>query len=130
MKKIGFIGAYDKTDVILSIAKVLTMAGKQVLVIDDTITQKCKYVVPVINPTKSYITSYEDIDVAVGFESIDNLRQYMGLEENEKIEYDYMIVDTDSFTGVADFGLQGADKVYFTTSFDMYSLKKGVEILS
>ena len=130
MKKIGFIGAYDKTDVILSIAKVLTMAGKQVLVIDDTITQKCKYVVPVINPTKSYITSYEDIDVAVGFESIDNLRQYMGLEENEKIEYDYMIVDTDSFTGVAEFGLQGADKVYFTTSFDMYSLKKGVEILS
>lgn len=130
MKKIGFIGAYDKTDMILSIAKVLTMAGKQVLVIDDTITQKCKYVVPVINPTKSYITSYEDIDVAVGFESIDNLRQYMGLEENEKIEYDYMIVDTDSFTGVAKFGLQGADKVYFTTSFDMYSLKKGVEILS
>ena len=130
MKKIGFIGAYDKTDVILSIAKVLTVAGKQVLVIDDTITQKCKYVVPVINPTKSYITSYEDIDVAVGFESIDNLRQYMGLEENEKIEYDYMIVDTDSFTGVAEFGLQGADKVYFTTSFDMYSLKKGVEILS
>lgn len=130
MKKIGFIGAYDKTDVILSIAKVLTMAGKQVLVIDDTITQKCKYVVPVINPTKSYITSYEEIDVAVGFESVDNLKQYMGLEENEKIEYDYMIVDTDSFTGVAKFGLQGADKVYFTTSFDMYSLKKGVEILS
>ena len=61
MKKIGFIGAYDKTDVILSIAKVLTMAGKQVLVMDNTITQKCKYVVPVINPTKSYITTYEEI---------------------------------------------------------------------
>lgn len=130
MKKIGFIGAYDKTDVILSIAKVLTMAGKQVLVIDDTITQKCKYVVPVINPTKSYITSYENIDVAVGFESIDNLKQYMGLEQNEKIEYDYIIIDTDTFKGVTNFGLQGADKVYFVTSFDMYSLKKGVEVLS
>ena len=67
MKKIGFIGAYDKTDVILSVAKVLTMVGKKVLIIDDTITQKCKYVVPVINPTKTYITSYEGIDVAVGF---------------------------------------------------------------
>ena len=130
MKKIGFIGAYDKTDVILSIAKVLTMAGKQVLVMDNTITQKCKYVVPVINPTKSYVTSYEGIDVAVGLESIENLRQYMGLDENEKLEYDYMIVDTDSFQGVLNFGLQGADKVYFVTSFDMYSLKKGVEILS
>lgn len=130
MKKIGFIGAYDKTDVILSVAKVLTMAGKQVLVMDNTITQKCKYVVPVINPTKSYITTYEEIDVAVGFESIDNLKQYIGLEENEKLEYDYIIVDTDNFTGVTNFGLQGADKVYFVTSFDMYSLKKGVEILT
>ena len=129
MKKIGFIGAYDKTDVILSIAKVLTMAGKQILVIDNTITQKCKYVVPVINPTKSYITNYEGIDVAVGFENLDNLKQYLGLEENEKIEYDYMIVDTDNFTGVANFKLQAADKVYFVTSFDMYSLKKGVEVL-
>ena len=130
MKKIGFIGAYDKTDLILSIAKVLTMAGKQVLVIDNTITQKSKYIVPVINPTKSYITTYEEIDVAVGFENVDELKQYMGLEENEQLEYDYMMVDTDSFSGISKFGLQGADKIYFVTSFDMYSLKKGTEILS
>ena len=130
MKKIGFIGAFDKTDVILSVAKVLTMAEKQVLIIDNTITQKCKYVVPVINPTRTYITSYEGFDVAVGFESFENLKQYIGLDENENLEYDYVIVDTDSFEGVAKFGLQGSDKVYFVTSFDMYSLKKGTEILS
>ncbi len=129
MKKIGFIGAYDKTDVILSVAKVLTMAEKQVLIIDNTITQKCKYVVPVINPTRTYITSYEGIDVAVGFESFENLKQYIGLDENENLEYDYVIVDTDNFEGVAKFGLQGSDKAYFVTSFDMYSLKKGTEIL-
>ena len=75
MKKIGFIGAYDKIDVILCIAKVLTMARKKVLIIDNTITQKCKYIVPVINPTKSYVTTNEDIDVAVGFESIPKLKQ-------------------------------------------------------
>lgn len=130
MKKIGFIGAYDKTDIILSIAKILTMAGKRVLVVDNTITQKCKYVVPVINPTKSYITTYEEIDVAVGFESINNLKQYVGLEQNESLEYDYIMIDTDNFAGVANYGIQGADKVYFVTSFDMYSLKKGTEILS
>ena len=130
MKKIGFIGAYDKTDIILSISKVLTMAGKHVLVIDNTITQKCKYVVPVINPTKSYITTYEEIDIAVGFENIKDLKQYMGLEDDEKLEYDYIMIDTDSFLGVSNFGIQGADKVYFVTSFDMYSLKKGIEILS
>lgn len=130
MKKIGFIGAYDKTDIILSIAKVLTMTNKKVLVLDNTMTQKCKYVVPVINPTKSYITTYENIDVAVGFENVEKLKQYLGLDENEKIEYDFFIVDTDSFEGLSTFGLQSADKIYFVTSFDAYSLKKGIEILS
>ena len=130
MKKIGFIGAYDKTDVILSVAKVITMAAKRVLIIDNTITQKCKYVVPVINPTKSYITTFEDIDVAVGFDSFESLKQYMGLEENEEFEYDYIMIDVDSFEGVARFGLQSSDKLYFVTSFDMYSLKKGTEIIT
>ena len=41
MKKIGFIGAYDKTDLILNIAKILTEAGRKVLVVDTTTTQKC-----------------------------------------------------------------------------------------
>ena len=130
MKKIGFIGAYDKTDIILSIAKVLTMTNKKVLVLDNTITQKSKYVVPAINPTKSYITTYEDIDVAVGFENIGNLKQYLGLQDDEKMEYDYFLVDTDSFNGLSTWSLQSADKVYFVTSFDSYSLKKGIEILS
>ena len=130
MKKIGFIGAYDKTDVILSVAKVLEIANKKVLVLDNTITQKSKYVVPVINPTRSYITTYEGIDVAVGFENMEKLRQYLSLEDNEKMEYDYFIVDTDSFEGVSAFGLQAADKKYFVTSFDSYSMRKGIEILS
>ena len=130
MKKIGFIGAYDKTDIILSIAKVLTMANRKVLILDNTITQKCKYVVPVINPTKSYITTYEDIDVAVGFENLEKLKQYIGLEENESLDYDFFIIDTDNFEGFSTYGLQSADNMYFVTSFDAYSLKKGIEILS
>lgn len=130
MKKIGFIGAYDKTDVVLSVAKILTMARKKVLVIDNTITQKSKYVVPVINPTKTYVTSHEDFDVAVGFENLGKLKQYLGLEDNEPLEYDFLIIDTDSFEGIVGFGLQSADKNYFVTSFDSYSLKKGIEILS
>lgn len=130
MKKVGFIGAYDKTDIILAVAKVLAMAKKKVLILDNTINQKCKYVVPVINPTKSYITTYEDIDVAVGFENLEKLKQYLGLQETDILEYDYFLVDTDSFEGISTFGLQSADKTYFVTSFDSYSLKRGIEILS
>ena len=58
MKKIGFIGAYDKTDLILNIAKILTTMEKRILVIDSSINQKAKYVVPAIDPTVSYITSF------------------------------------------------------------------------
>lgn len=56
MKKIGFIGAYDKTDLLLNIAKVLTVMNYRVLVVDSTINQKARYVVPAIDPTVSYIT--------------------------------------------------------------------------
>ena len=62
MKKVGFIGMYDKTDLILNIAKILTTMKKKVIVVDSTLTQKAKYVVPVINPTVTYITDFEDID--------------------------------------------------------------------
>ena len=73
MKKIGFIGAYDKTDLILNLAKLITAMGKSVLMIDSTFNQKARYVVPVIEPTISYITSFEDIDVAVGFDNVETI---------------------------------------------------------
>lgn len=130
MKKISFIGVYDKIDLILSIAKVLTKAGKKVLVIDATINQKCKYVIPAINPTKSYVTEFEEFDVAIGFESIENIKQYLGLEEEEKLEYDLVLIDTDNNDGIDNFNIQDSEKVFYVTSFDAYSLKKGIEVLN
>lgn len=65
MKKIGFIGAYDKTDLIVYLAKILTVLNQKVLVIDATVNQKARYIVPAINPTTSYVTDFEDIDIAV-----------------------------------------------------------------
>ena len=76
MKKIGFIGAYDKTDLIIYIAKILTVLNQKVLVIDATINQKARYVVPVINPTTEYVTEYEDIDIAVGFQNVEGIKRY------------------------------------------------------
>ena len=65
MKKIGFIGAFEKTDLIINIAKMLQMLGYNVLVVDSTLLQKTKYIVPAINPTKSYITNFEKMDFAI-----------------------------------------------------------------
>lgn len=42
MKKIGFIGAYDKIDLIIYVAKILTTLKQKVLVVDSTIVRKSK----------------------------------------------------------------------------------------
>ena len=130
MKKIGFIGAYDKTDLILYVSKVLEKADKKVLIVDTTVNQKSKYLVPVINPTKSYITDFEGMDIAVGFKTLEEIKMYLGLLEEEKLDYDFIIIDTDNYEGVVNFNLQSSEKIFFTTSFDAYSLKKGIEILN
>ena len=70
MRKIGFIGAYDKTDLILYLARILSASGKKILFIDSTITQKAKYVVPEISPVKSYVTNFENIDVQLDLKTI------------------------------------------------------------
>ena len=130
MKKIGLIGAYDKTDFILYVAKILSVLGKSVIVIDTTVTQKAKYVVPVINPTKAYLTEYETIDVAVGFNKMQEMREYLGLQEGEELQYDYALIDIDSPEAFNDFNMNEATTSFFVTSFDLYALKRGLEVLS
>ena len=130
MKKIGFIGMYDKTDLILNIAKILTVMKKKVIVVDSTITQKAKYVVPVINPTVTYITDFEDIDVAVGFKNEHEIKEYLGITEKEGLPYDIMLLDVDSAEAIENFELTENTKNYFVTAFDLYTLKRGLEILS
>lgn len=127
MKKIGFIGVYDKADMLLNIAKILTAMNNKVLVIDSTINQKTKYIVPAINPTVSYITSFEDIDVAIGFNSMEEIKKYAGTTGD--LAYDILLIDSDTVEKIESFQLDKADKNYFVTSFDIYSLKKGIEIL-
>ena len=130
MKKIGFIGAYDKTDFILYIAKILVETGKKVLVVDGTLTQKAKYIVPVLKPSKSYVTEFEGIDIAVGFENFDNIKQYLAIPQMMELNYDIALVDLDTVDGVEKFELETFEQNYFVTSFDMYSIKRGLESIS
>ena len=127
MKTIGFIGAYDKTDLIIYIARILTAMNKRVLVIDTTFLQKAKYIVPAISPAKTYITTYEDIDIAVGFYDYYSIKSYLGISN---LDYDYIFIDIDSYECLESFNIQMADKNYFVTGLDVYTLRRGLEILS
>ncbi len=127
MKIVSFIGSYDKTDLILYIAKVLVAVGKKVIVIDSTVNQKAKYIVPVIKPTKAYVTEFEEFEVAVGFSNFDEIKHYLGIEE---LPYDFALIDIDSAEEVDEFNINNNCYNYFVTGIDLYSLKKGLEILS
>lgn len=126
MKKIGFIGAYDKTDLILYVAKIIAELEKNVLFVDATTLQKARYIVPCIAPSKYYITEYEKIDVAVGFNSLDEIKQYLGADE---LQYDIIMIDIDENDSFQRFEMEKANKNYFVTAFDSYSLKKGLEVI-
>lgn len=130
MKKVGFIGAYDKTDLIIYVAKALTAIGKKVLVIDNTFIQKARYIVPTINPSKAYITEFEGIDVSIGFENYEEIKKYLGIQVNKELEYDIALIDVDSIEIFEKFDIKICERNYFVTSFDLYSLKKGLEILN
>ncbi len=130
MKTIGFIGVYDKTDFMLYVAKILTTLGKRVLIIDSTITEKTRYIVPAINPAKSYVTEFERFDVAVGFKSYNDIKGEFGVLNEKELNYDFVLLDIDSKLEFEQFKTSQNDKNYFVTSFDMYSLKKGLEIFS
>lgn len=129
MRKIGFVGAYDKVDLILNIAKVLTLLGKKVLVVDSTVLQKAKYIVPNISPNRSYITQYQNFDVAIGFSSFEAIEEYIKTVDGTNVNYDIVLIDCDSYRTFSQFKLVNADINYFITIFDAYSIKRGTEIL-
>lgn len=129
MKNVCFIGAFDKLDLILYISKIITNLGKKVLVVDATNQQKARYIVPTINPTKSYITSFEDIDIAIGFDSYEDIERYIGFNDGQKMKYDYALVNIDDNEIFNNFNNQDTLKNYFVTSFDSYFIKKGLETI-
>ena len=129
MEKINFIGAYDKTDSIMYIAKILTEMKKKVIIVDATLTQKSKYVIPTVENKNEYITNYYNIDFAIGFTNYNDIKTYLGMPQSAAFTYDYMFIDIDNSDLLNNFDVYSSKKTYFVTSFDLYALKKGVEVL-
>lgn len=129
MKRVGFIGATDKTNLILSIAKILTTKLKRVLIVDATSEQKLKYIVPTVHPTKTYITTWDNIDVAVGFEDLEHICEYAGIKDASD-EYDVILYNLDSIEEINKMDAYNNDINLFVTAVDLYSIRKGLEIFS
>ena len=130
MKKYIFIGAYDKTDMLIYIAKILTLMNKKVLIIDTTILKKSRYIVPTMVQEKQYITNYEEIDIAIGFESFGEIQRYQEKIVGKVTKYDIVLIDMDRAIAYKQFKITPEDRHYLVTSFDVYNLKRAVQILA
>lgn len=128
MEQIAFIGTYDKKDLILNVAKVLTECGLKVLVVDATLMQRLRYIVPKIsNNSITYISEYLGIDVALGFINLNGIMQYLGNMNN--IPYDYVMIDTDNIQTMNSFMIDKSKKIYVVTSYEQYELRRTIELL-
>lgn len=135
MKKVAFIGSYDKADLILYVAKVLTILGNKVLIVDATALQKTRYTIPTITPAKQYVTTFEKIDVAIGFENFEQIKKsdITSIDDDEQntndFNYDIALVNIDSYKGYCNFKIGSEDVKFFITSLDVYCLRRGLQVL-
>ena len=102
---------------------------KKVIIVDATITQKSKYVIPTVENKNEYITNYYNMDFAIGFTNYNDIKTYLGMPQSAAFTYDYMLIDIDNSDLLNNFDVYSSKKTYFVTSFDLYALKKGVEVL-
>ena len=132
MKKFSFIGVFDKTDLIIYIARMFSAMDKSVLFVDATIKQKARYLAPALNINEtSYVTNFEGIEIAVGLYNESDLKKCLGLPEGAVLNYDYIFIDMDDPRVFNQFGNLGENNEnFFVTSFDVYSVKKGMEMLA
>lgn len=124
MEKIAFVGGYDKTNLIIYVSKILALLGKKVLVVDTTLTKKTKYILPKMGKSVNYITTFERIDIAIGFENLEQIEKY----NQEKLNYDYVLIDIDSPVNYRNYKITNKDLNIFVTGFDIYSLRRGINV--
>ena len=130
MQVIGFIGYVNKTDFMISIAKMLTICGKKVLMMDGTSEQRLNYTMPSIEgKSQAHIANYDGLYGAVNYDSLGHFEKYV-TERNINIdEYDYMIVDIDNQQSYQEFRKRGFDKLFFFFDHSPMSVEKNLEIL-
>ena len=126
MEQVGFLGSYDKKDLLLNIGKVLVSLNYRVLIVDATLMQRLKYIVPNVSSNNSitYISEYQCVEVALGFMNVMSIGQYLGTNE---LPYDFILIDTDNAQTMNSFMVSRLRKLFFVTSYDQYEINRAME---
>lgn len=126
MKRFLFIGACEKTDLMLYISKVLTAANLKVLLVDATLAGKYRYSISLIDEN-AVLTEFDGIDVAVGFKTFNDLGDHLKKIDEDPNDYDVLLIDSDHPEGVAEWGEM--DSQALVTSFEKYSVLQNVKLI-
>lgn len=130
MQVIGMIGYVDKYDFVINLSKTINIMNKAVLVIDATLDQKYKYVIPSLHVAgKEYVTQYNGIDFAVGFDSMHDIENFMCEQSINIGLYDYILIDIDCARTYELFRTRNFDKILFFISSSILSVEKNREIV-
>lgn len=129
MQVIGMYGYVAKYNFVIAVARTLNIMNRSVLVIDATADRKYKYIVPSIDNSDRYVTQYGEIDFAIGFESYENLEEYIK-EKNIDINlYSYVLVDIDNAQMYEKFKSLEVNKSYLYIDTDLVSVGKNEELV-
>lgn len=136
MKQIAFIGGTDKLDTLIYVGSIIsgTEGKKQTLIVDFTKLSKSKYVVPTLEEKDRYVTTYHQVDVAVGYTNFNQLLedQVIMIDQNGESNYKYILFDMDQNPLMYGIQFTENDLIFAYTNLDIYSLnilKKAFEEL-
>ena len=132
MKSVGFVGKVDKTELVGYLSKIIAAMGKKVIMIDATKIQKTRYTIPTIDEMgadSQYVVQFDNIDIAVGFSNMLELKKYLLSKGEDFNEYDYVMIDTDQEELIEEYDLKSANTLFFASSFDKLYIHKGLELL-
>lgn len=130
MKQIAFLGAAEKSHLLLVLGKVLVKTGLKVLLVDSTIAQTIRGYLP--SPgTKpaAFVTEFDGLDVAAGFINRAQLEQYFQHLEGRFPEYDLMLIDTDHTNFIKGNELPDMAARIWCLSLDKLVLQKNAELI-
>lgn len=129
MQAIGMYGYVDKYDFVIATAKTLEIMGRSVLVIDATSDEKYKYIIPSIDKSQSYLTQYADIDFAIGFNSYEELMNYLNEKGIDIQRYSYVLLDVENYEGYRKFKNLEINKSYMFIDTNVVSVARNEELI-
>lgn len=130
MKQIAFLGAAEKSHLLLVLGKVLVKAGLKVLLVDSTMAQTVRGYLPSSDTKPAvFVTEFEGMDVAAGFISRPQLEHHFQHQEGVFPDYDLMLIDTDHTHFIRGNELPDVAVRIWCLSLDKLVLQKNAELM-